>query len=74
MDGIFPYRSRIQLTDRPFIGLRRVGSPDQFAEISYGIVFFQDSRDNGAAAHEIDQFAIEGPCLMNGIKFAGFLL
>jgi len=73
MNGIFSYRCRIQLADRALVSLGGVGCADQLAEIGYGIVFLQDGRHDGAAAHEFDQLAVKRPGFMDGIEFTGRL-
>src|SRR6202000_1403804 len=74
VDGILTYRSGKELADRSRIGLRRIGCPDQLAEIGHGILLLQDRRNDGTTAHKIHQLAIERPRLMHGIKLPRFFL
>src|SRR5260221_806759 len=71
VDGIFAYGRCIQLANSSFVCFRRIGSTDELTKIGYRIVFFQDGRDDGTAAHKIDQFSVERSFLMYGIEFAG---
>ena len=72
MDGVFADALGKEGADSAGGSLSRVGSADEGAEVFHRIVFFQDSRHDGAGGHEVHQFSVEGALLMHFVKLAGF--
>lgn len=70
---IFTYAGSVFSADGTRSGIGRIGGANEVAEIFHCIVFFQNSRHDGAAAHEFAKFAVKRTFTVNGVKFAGFL-
>src|SRR6185503_9740255 len=69
MDGILAYGRCKQFTDGAFVRPGRIGGANELAEIRYRVVFFQNGRDDGTAAHKAYQLAIKGTLTVYCIKF-----
>jgi len=71
MNGILANAFCKALANGPFFCLGGIRGPDQLAEIFHGVVLLQNSRHDGAAAHEFNQFPVKRPFLVHGIEFPG---
>ena len=59
------------LADRAGFGVCRVGCAHDVAVALHGVFAFQNLHDDGAADHEINQFAEEGALFVHGVEAFG---
>ncbi len=71
MNGIGFDRLGKPFPDGSLFGLGRVGGTNQLAEISHGIVFFQNHWNDGSGRHIGAQIVVKRAFAVNGVKLAG---
>ena len=68
MAGILAERDREFLADRAGLGLGRIGRAQNVAVFLDRVLAFEHLHDDRAGDHGLDQFAKEGPRLVNSIE------
>src|SRR5258708_2957150 len=60
--------------DGAFLGVRRIRSAHQLAQIGNGVFLFESQSDNRSARHEPGERAIKWPARMHGVKLLRLML
>ena len=73
MYGVALQRLAEAAADSALVGLGRVGSADQAAELGHGILMLDHADIHRTRGHEVDQFVEEGLALVHGIEALGLI-
>jgi hypothetical protein len=68
VDGVSAFRFGVELADRAFGGLGRIGRADHLAKLGHRTLGLQDHRDDGPGRHEFDELVVERAAMVHRVE------